>query len=276
VRHDWSFQRAKETAIRDLERRIDELYSGPPGAFVAGRDALAAELKGSGDVEDARRVKALRRPVVSAWALNRLAHEDPKRVAELAELGARLRIAHRRALSGGEAEELRVAMEDRRRMVAALMAEAARILEQEGIAPGPHEDDLRSTLEAAVADEEAGRLVLAGRVVRPLRPPAEIGGGGDLQLLPGGRRDAEAVETPKPDRERRAELAKARRQLASAEAARRRAAGAVDRARRRLEELEAKRGGAREDVRRAQAELRGATLEAKRFAAAVAKLERTS
>ncbi|HSJ50657.1 MAG TPA: hypothetical protein VLA90_05150, partial [Actinomycetota bacterium] len=95
--------------------------------------------------------------------------------------------------------------------------------------------------------------------------------------LEGGRRVAPVAEEPsKPDRERRAELARVRRELASAEAAQRKAAEAVDRARRRLEELDAKRGEAREEIRRAQAELRGATLEAKRLAAAVSKLEGSS
>ncbi|HEX6332450.1 MAG TPA: hypothetical protein VF129_14355 [Actinomycetota bacterium] len=196
-------------------------------------------------------------------------------MAELVELGARLRAAQRRALSGGDAEELRSAMEDRRRLVAALKGEAAAILDREGTGPGPHDDDVGATLEAAAADEEAGRLLLAGRVLKPLRPPAELGASG-LQVLEGGRRPVEAAETPKPDRERRAELTNARRELASAEAAQRKAAAAVERARRRLEDLEAKRTEAREEVRRAQAELRGATLEAKRLAATVSKLERTS
>ncbi|HSJ52075.1 MAG TPA: hypothetical protein VLA90_12460, partial [Actinomycetota bacterium] len=75
--------RAREGRISDLERRIDELYSGPPDAFVAGRDALAAELKGAGDAEKAKLVKGLRKPVVAAWALNRLAREDPTGVAAL-------------------------------------------------------------------------------------------------------------------------------------------------------------------------------------------------
>jgi hypothetical protein len=284
VRHDVPSERAKraergaEGEITDLEAKVDELYSGPLDAFTRVRDALAAELKG--DAEAAKHVKGLRKPVVSAWALNRLAREDPQGVAELVGLGERLRAAQRRALSGGDAEELRAALDDRRRLVGALTGEAAAILEREGTGPGAHQDDLGATLEAAAADEDAGRLLLAGRLVKPLRPPAELGGGG-LRVLEGGGRGRAPATEPEAElgergRERRAQIARVRRELTSAQAAERKAAGAVEKARGRLEELEAKRGEAREAVRRAQAEHRGATLEAKRLAAALSKLERSS
>jgi hypothetical protein len=279
VRHDVASGRTGRAAggeTTDLEAKIDELYSGPLDTFIRDRDSLAAELKD--DAEAANGVKGLRKPVVSAWALNRLAREDPQGVAELVRLGERLRSAQRQALSGGDAEELRAAMDDRRRLVAALKAEAAAILEREGTGSGAHEDELGATLEAAAADEEAGRLLLAGRLVKPLRPPAELGGGGLRVLEGGGRGPAPAAEPESPERgrERRAEIARLRRELASAQAAERKAAGAVEKARGRLEELEAKRGEAREAVRRAQAEHRGASLEAKRLTATLAKLERSS
>ena len=60
------------------DERIDGLYAGELDRFTPDRDALAKELTGAGDREGGTRVKALRKPVVSAWALNVLAHEDPE------------------------------------------------------------------------------------------------------------------------------------------------------------------------------------------------------
>ena len=136
----------------DLERRIDELYALPLDRFTAARDALAGELRDAGDRSAAEGVKALRKPVVAAWALNALGREDPDAVAELLELGKQLRRAHRQALSGGDVEALRRANDERRRLVGRLARRASEILERSGMAAGSHEDDLASTIDAAVVD----------------------------------------------------------------------------------------------------------------------------
>ncbi len=43
----------------DLDARIDALYAGPPGAFTAGRNALAKTLKERGRTDEAARVGAV-------------------------------------------------------------------------------------------------------------------------------------------------------------------------------------------------------------------------
>ena len=57
----------------ELESRIDDLYALPLERFTPERDALAKELAADGDRAGAARVKALRKPVVAAWAVNALA-----------------------------------------------------------------------------------------------------------------------------------------------------------------------------------------------------------
>jgi len=104
----------------ELEPRIDDLYALPLERFTPERDALAKELAADGDRTGAARVKALRKPVVAAWAVNALAREDPEGVRELIELGDSLRSAHRRAVSGGDVEPFRAATEERRRLVGEL------------------------------------------------------------------------------------------------------------------------------------------------------------
>src|SRR6266508_1645768 len=87
----------------DGERAVDDLFTAPPEGFAQARDALSKRLKDQGDAGSARRVGALRKPVRSAWAVNRLAHEDRSAVEELLQVGEQLRLAQRRALSGGVA-----------------------------------------------------------------------------------------------------------------------------------------------------------------------------
>jgi hypothetical protein len=268
----------------DLDARIDAVYDAPLDAFITERDALAKTLKDEGDAEGSKRVKALRKPVVPAWVVNRLAREHHDRIGELVDLGDRLRSAQRRALSGGDVDPLREALDERRRLVAALARDAVAILQREGSGAGPHQDEITSTLEAAAADEESGALVRSGRLTKPLRPPSSFGEGG-LRVLEGGGRPAPARRTAEPgpaktprdpdaarrareaERARREEDRRAVKELAAAEARERKAADAVERAREGLEDADRRRAEAKEALRVAEAALRGATLERKRAAA---------
>ncbi len=260
--------------MQDLEAGIDELYAGPLDAFIRDRDALAKARADGGDAAGAALVRGLRKPVVSAWALNRLARERPDEVRELADLGERLRAAQRRAVSGGDVEPLRDAIEERRRQVSSLARLAAGLLQDAGTAPGPHVADLTSTLEAAAADEEAAALLRSGRVIKALRPPADFAEQG-LRVLQGGRRGGQGPIEAKRERPSVAEaerVSELRRELAAAERREHAAAISVERAGKRLRELDAKRTDVREALKAAEAEHRGAALGAKRLRAALSKL----
>ena len=71
----------------DPEEGIDGLFGLPPEEFIAARDQLARQLKAGGDAAGAKRVSALRRPTVAAWAVNQAARERPELVRELLEAG---------------------------------------------------------------------------------------------------------------------------------------------------------------------------------------------
>jgi hypothetical protein len=249
-----------------IDERIDGLYAGELDRFTPDRDALAKELTSAGDNEGGKRVKALRKPVVSAWALNVLAHEDPEAIGELLELGGRLRDAQRRAISGGDVEPLREATDERRRLVSELAGKATAILERSGSESAANGDAVVTTLEAAAAEEEAGALLRSRRLVKPLRPPSSFGSEG-LRVLEGGRQ-----ATAKPD-PRAAEATRLVRELRATEVRERRAAETVEREKGRVEELERKRSDARERLRAAEADLRGISLETKRIVRQLDKLK---
>jgi hypothetical protein len=62
-----------------VEQAADELYALPLNAFVDRRQALAKALRDRGDPAGAKRIGAMAKPSVSAWAVNQLwwSHREP-------------------------------------------------------------------------------------------------------------------------------------------------------------------------------------------------------
>jgi hypothetical protein len=153
------------------EQPGDELFGLPPEEFVAARDELARRLKREGDAEAAKWVKALRRPPLSAWAVNRLAREQGQALGRLLAAGERLRAAHQAALAGEGADELRNAAKAEREAVAALVETALELLREAGHpATDATRDRVAATLHAAAASPEAADLVRHGRLTADLDP----------------------------------------------------------------------------------------------------------
>jgi hypothetical protein len=192
--------------VRELATELpgDELFGLPPEAFVAARDELARRLRREGDAEAARRVKALRRPPLSAWAVNQLARGRAQALEGLLAAGERLRGAQQAALAGGDAAELRAAARAEREAVAGLVTAALDRLREAGhpVAEATR-DRVAATLHAAAASPEAAALVRQGRLTTDL-DPAGFGGGED------GDRAAAAREDEAGRRARRAAAVAAR------------------------------------------------------------------
>ncbi len=149
-----------------FDEAADELYALSPREFIGARDSRAQEAKASGDAETAQQIKALRKPTVAAWLANQLVREHRDEVSPLLELGAALREATA-TLSG---PELRQLSRQRNEVVQALVRQARQLARSAG--QQVSEDNARSlqdTLSAALADEDAGRTLLEGRLTEPLQ-----------------------------------------------------------------------------------------------------------
>jgi hypothetical protein len=162
------------TEVGDLDAALAGLYQLPLEQFVATRDQLARRLRAAGDRATARQVAALRRPPVSAWAANQLAHAAPNAVAELLEVGAALRQAQQDALAGqpGAARQLRTATAQLRAAITRLSTRAETLLLRAGHAASDATlARLAATLQAAATGDEATRSALAqGRLPGDLDP----------------------------------------------------------------------------------------------------------
>jgi hypothetical protein len=147
--------------VSALESSIDTLYKGPLGEFVSARTALAKSLSGS----DAKRVKALQKPAVVAWAVNQVYWHARPVYDRLLKSGKALRSAQIAAL-GGRSADVRGAGETHREAIAAAVKEARRLAVSSGVQPNA--DALARTFEAlSLATRE---LEPDGRLTKPLSP----------------------------------------------------------------------------------------------------------
>jgi hypothetical protein len=136
----------------------DELYGVLPAEFTATRKRLAGDLPR----EEARRLTALRRPTVPAWAVNRLVRDDA--VGPLLDLGERMRTAWS---DGGDLAPLE---RERASLVEELVRRARELADEAGRPlSDAFADEVEETLRAAIADPSAADAVRAGRLDHPLR-----------------------------------------------------------------------------------------------------------
>jgi hypothetical protein len=256
------------------DRDIDRLYGLAPEDFIAARDQLAKELKAGGDAEGAGTVKALRRPTLAAWAVNRAVRQDSAGADALLKAGDELRKAQRRALSGVSGGGLREATDRRRKAVRALLKTAEGILgESDRLSAGTLEA-IQATMETASIDEKAGRLLREGRLSKEFPPPSGFGDVEGLALVPAPKEPARAPSSKRgggggPDKERDASrLAELRAERDEAQQQARDLQRDAEKARK-----EARRAGqaavkAEEEAERAQQAAEEATQAARRLAAA--------
>jgi hypothetical protein len=141
-----------------------DLFELDPKEFVAARDALARELKASGDKDGAAAVKALKRPTVPLWALNQVARREPDAVGALVAAAAEARAAQDAVLGGGKPDELRGALTRRRDAAAAVARDARAVLRESGRSPESHEREIEEAIDAATATDEGADLLRRGEL----------------------------------------------------------------------------------------------------------------
>jgi hypothetical protein len=235
---------------------VEGLYGVEPAAFTAARDALAKRLRTAGDKEEAAKVKALRRPPLTVWALNRVARDAPDVIAGVLDAGAALRQATQAALAG-DAGQLRDAQARERRAINAANDAASAMLAASGHAPtDASRQTMERTLRAAIVDEDVAARLRSGTV----QSDEAAFGFGTLDTSVPAATDHAATPTGQSDIERRAAEAERERVERSRRAALEDTADRLSRTAERLERkaAEAERQAA-EARRQADAAAREAT-----------------
>lgn len=230
----------------DLEQALDRLYAAEPAAFVAERDQVVRELRDAGHRDEAAQVKALRKPTLSAWTVNRLARENRREIDLLLDASYRLREAQQ-GLLAGKGQGFDEARRTQRDALAALRRAASRILDEAGRGGETTLNRAMATLQAAAASEEGRELLARGRLTGDVEAT-----GFELLTPVAGRTPPK--RRPKPRAEPKKPSAELRRAQKEAETARRALARAEDR----LGKAQAAAAAAREAVKEAESRVRAA------------------
>lgn len=203
-----------------------DLYRLAPEDFTAARDAAAKQAKAGGDDEEAKILKALRRPSVAAWLVNGLVDREPELLEQLLDLGPALA----QAQAAGAGDALRELGAQRRALVGAVVDRAVALAERS--VTTSVRDEVAGTLEAGLSDPASADAVRSGRLVRAL----SYAGFGGVDLDGAVAASPRPATTQAPDR------------VPAAEAAALAAAGALDDAVRTCERLTAQADDAERQV----------------------------
>jgi len=151
--------------ILHLRAAVEQLYAAPPARFTPLRSELVAQAKSAGEKGLATSIGALRKPTVAAWAVNHFVREHRDELDELRSFAALLREAQRTL----DADQLRLLGRERARRVDAVGDRIAEAAADEGQKLGAGvSQEVRETLTALIADEEAEASVLTGALVKAL------------------------------------------------------------------------------------------------------------
>ncbi|HEX2292382.1 MAG TPA: hypothetical protein VHH55_03660 [Gaiellaceae bacterium] len=178
--------------------RPDDLYGLPLDEFTTARDELAKDLRRRGRKEAAEEVKALRKPSVSAWAVNQAARRRPEDVKRLVKAGSELRKAQRGVVGGGDPAALRTATGAHRALVEELTDTARELLAERGAVSQAVVTRVAQTLRGASVDKDAAKALQAGTLVEDVE---QSGFGPLLSAVPSTPRQRRRPEArPQPRR----------------------------------------------------------------------------
>ena len=267
----------------DVGQVISELYALPLEDFTRARNARAAALKAADRPADALAIRELRRPPVTIWAINRLAHVDADGLAAFIASVDEIRRTqlHDPRAAGAAVQRQRAALDG-------LVGHAVPLLAEQGQrATAATQRRIADTLLGAAVDRERAEELTAGRLTEELPAPG-------FEVLTGtaaGRhlRSVPREESPRAPRgaaaesEARAETGGQHRQdedrRASAERKRERRAAerqtqAAQKVERRRREAEERRAKAEQERERRRHEAEERQRQAAEHQAVIVGLER--
>ncbi len=232
----------------ELDAELDRLYDVPLSEFVGVRDELAKRLRAEGQREEAERVKALRKPSVAVWLVNRLARERELDVQRLLNAGETLRRAQVEA-----SEDFAEARRDEQRALQRLAEGAREIAGREGTGQTAVAQATQTLRAASLTDE--GRVLLKrGRLTEELEPPGFEALTGLVPAQPRKRRARPKKEPQRPSKQARERVQKLRQAEREADAAARAAEREAEKAEKEAAKLRERAAGTRAKADAAAAE----------------------
>ncbi|MFL5319775.1 MAG: hypothetical protein ACJ790_08965 [Myxococcaceae bacterium] len=138
---------------------LRKLFATPPKEFTAARNALAAELKKSGDADAAKQVKALKRPDAAAFLVNAVAQKYPGDVKAMVDTADKVSKAQR----GGHGSEMQALSKELRSLSSSLVERAEEIAKDAGVKfTTALRGKVETTFRSANQDDYAREKVMNG------------------------------------------------------------------------------------------------------------------
>ena len=252
----------------DFSSAADELYGVEPSDFVATRKRLAQEAKSAGDGPLAKRIGALRRPTLSAWAVNLLARSAADDLGTLLDVGGGIREAWNSGGGLGGLEQRRAGLVGSLvRTAGRLAADAGNPLREQAVR------EVEDTLQAATVDADIAEEVREGRLSQPRSHTGFVPAGFPLapeteerpaagEEEPAGGKPAKTEPAQKKEPVKGRERGRAKSNVTRTSAARARRAETL---RRRAEEADRKLAERRERADAAKRDAEAASAEAGRL-----------
>jgi DNA repair exonuclease SbcCD ATPase subunit len=181
--------------MTDAKEAADDLYGLALDEFTAARNELAKTLRGEGEKEAAAEVATLRKPSRPAWAINRVARDQPELADAVLDAAAGLAEAQEAVVSGSGRETLDDAVRAEREAVDEMVAAVRTALDEAGSGSEAMVDRARKTLHAVPGDPELQEELASARVVTDREP---VGFGAAPAVSP-ARRRAKGPERPAKD-----------------------------------------------------------------------------
>lgn len=148
----------------DVPPAAEFLFELKPEEFTTERDRLAKELKKSGEDEEAAAVKALKRPTVTAYALNLVARRYGGLIENVLAAGERMRTA----TSRGKMDEAKA---ERQKAIAEITSQAAGLMaEEDRPVTAQVREKITETLLAAATDDETRDSLKSGTLLKEAVP----------------------------------------------------------------------------------------------------------
>jgi hypothetical protein len=211
-------------AKKRVDGEIDRLYGLPLAEFTAERDALARRLRAEGDKQRAADVAALKKPVLAAWAVNRLVRTRREDVDALVNAAAAIRKG-----TNDADERFRETLERLTKSARDILAETGRVPTDAVVR------EVATTLRSAAAAEPD--VLSQGLLTQPVEASGFAAMAGAV-LAP--RRSARSEAKAAPPRRDPAALSRLRKTLSAARDEARRLRREAERAERAAKDAHAK------------------------------------
>lgn len=150
------------------ETELNTLYAASLEEFTKLRNEIAAKAHKDGDQEAASRIGTLKKPSVSAWAVNQLARTGQVELQRLIKAGEALEQAQRESVSGKGSSGFEAARKDESDAIRLLRAAVKQVLPSVSAAVL---ERVINSLRAGVASPEGREILKKGRLTEDLEPP---------------------------------------------------------------------------------------------------------